>query len=350
MKTIHTILLLGGLLPAQALAQDPSRQHDATQQEQKRQDDLTKAQRSGAIDLRKGAKVIGADIHRGYTAAVPPAGEEHDDRKAGEKLGEIEHLIVRASDGSIPYAVVSLDEGLDTGSKLFALPFEVLKPQMSTDMDRLVFDLNVDAERLRGAPSFDDDKWPDLSTGEALRNVDDFFRDTVRNLQELARRDEVGTQPAGARREQQPFLLRFDKVRGCQVDTSSGKDAGEIEELAVDVHNGAIAFALLSTGGFLGLGEDHHAVPWKAFDFTMKVDEDDPKDQELVCRLNIPESQLENAPKYDKSDWKKVNDSGYLERVYTHYGATPYWRHGSASEAGQTEGRTTDPNQKPGGR
>jgi sporulation protein YlmC with PRC-barrel domain len=280
----------------------------------------TSAEKS--VRLHKSKDVIGADIYRG-TAGIATTGDDKD------KIGEVKNLLV-SPDGHIAYTVVSMDEGLDTGDKLFAMPWGVLQPAMDRDEDKdeCEFVVSLDDARLRTAPSFDEDSWPNLVAVDSLRSVDEFYRDVARGTVREGgfQGDTTGTQPASAAR---PMLLRLSEVRGCEVDTTTGKDAGEIEEIALDGKNGRVAFAILSTGGFLGLGEDRHAVPWQAFNFSQPTDGDG--DRKLTCRLNISESKLENAPKYDKSDWKKVADPLYVERVYSHYGYPAYW---TSSDAG----------------
>lgn len=259
--------------------------------------------------LHKGKDVIGADIRD----------------QSREELGEVKDLVLNR-EGWIDYAVLELDKGLGSGAKLYAVPWAVLQPAMGKDADECEFVFAVDKERLRAAPSFSDDHWPDVASADWARPVDEFYGSEVRSREASSPIGNEGApvaRPAGLTRG---MGVRATELRGCNnVKTSTGEKAGEIEEIGLDQKNGRVALLVLSTGGFLGLGEDHHAVPWQALSFSRESDGDDKDDQKLVCRLNIPESKLENAPKFER-DWVKVSDPMYTERVYTHFGYPVYWK------------------------
>jgi sporulation protein YlmC with PRC-barrel domain len=265
----------------------------------------------------KGETVFGADI-----------------RSGGEDIGDIKDLIVDR-DGQITYVVLGIDKGDD---RLVALPWKAMQIAISKDdPDDYEFAVVVDKARLATAPTFKNDKWPNLASADWARETDEFFRD-VDDMGRGARpagtpTDEgAGARPAGMAKA---LAFRGKKLQGCQVDTSEGKNAGEIENLAIDAKSGRIAFVVLSTGGFLGLGEDHHAIPMQAFTFTREDDDD------LTCKLNIPESKLEGAPKFDKSDWDAADDVVFVEKIYSHYGYPPYW-------SDRPMGGTEVPVKKPG--
>lgn len=267
----------------------------------------------------KGETVFGADL-----------------RSGGEDVGDIKDFIVDR-DGQISYVILGIDKGDD---RLVAVPWKALKTVVSKDdPNDYEFDVLVDKARLATAPTFNKDKWPNLASADWARETDAFFHD-VADLGRGARpagtpTDEgAGARPAGMAKA---LAFRGKKLQGCQVATSSGANAGEIENLAIDPKNGRVAFVVLSTGGFLGLGEDHHAVPMQAFTFT-REDNDD-----LDCKLNIPESKLENAPKFSKSDWDAADDVVFIEKVYTHYGYPAYWSDRPMPATGKEE-----PVRKPG--
>ena len=83
----------------------------------------------------------------------------------------------------------------------------------------------------------------------------------------------------------------------------------------IDKISGKVAYAVISFGGFLGMGEDYYPVPWQ----TLKYDTN------LGGYLtNLTSDRLQNAPKYSKStdwNWNRDND----QRVYDYYKARPYW-------------------------
>jgi len=83
----------------------------------------------------------------------------------------------------------------------------------------------------------------------------------------------------------------------------------------VDVESGRVAYAVLSFGGFLGMGNKLFALPWRALAL----------DEERKCFiLDIDKKTLESAPGFDKDHWPDLSDEDYARSVYTHYGQS-YW-------------------------
>ena len=107
------------------------------------------------------------------------------------------------------------------------------------------------------------------------------------------------------------------KVMGASTLTSdevrnqSGEDLGKIEEIMLDVPSGRIAYAVLSFGGFLGIGDKLFAVPWQA----LQLNEDD-----KCFILNVSKDRLEDAPGFDKNNWPDMSDPEFGGRVYDYYG------------------------------
>jgi sporulation protein YlmC with PRC-barrel domain len=106
---------------------------------------------------------------------------------------------------------------------------------------------------------------------------------------------------------------------GDDVKNPAGEDLGKIEEIMIDVNSGRVAYAVLSFGGFLGIGDKLFAVPWGAITLDT-VDE--------VFVLDVDEETLENAPGFDKDNWPKTtsDDDTWMVTVYEYYDRTPYWK------------------------
>lgn len=90
---------------------------------------------------------------------------------SGEDLGHIEDLMIDPVSGKIDYAVLSFGGFLGIGDKLFAVPFD----QLSVDRENKRMVLNVDKERLKDAPGFDKDDWPDFADPSFRTHVTDFY-------------------------------------------------------------------------------------------------------------------------------------------------------------------------------
>ena len=80
----------------------------------------------------------------------------------GESLGRIEDYMIDLNNGRIAYCVLSFGGFLGMGDKLFAIPWQA----MTLDTENKCFILNIDKERLRNAPGFDKDNWPDTTNPE----------------------------------------------------------------------------------------------------------------------------------------------------------------------------------------
>ena len=110
-------------------------------------------------------------------------------------------------------------------------------------------------------------------------------------------------------------LIASDKVEGTKVYDPNGEHIGSIERILVEKRSGKVSYAVLSFGGFLGIGTDHYPLPWAKLNY----------DEQLGgYRVDVSKEQLEGAPKYDREDdtyWS--SDNG--RRVYDYYGVTPYW-------------------------
>lgn len=114
------------------------------------------------------------------------------------------------------------------------------------------------------------------------------------------------------------FMLASD-VKGHKVVNKNAEDLGKIEDYMLDLENGRIAYAVLSFGGFLGMGEKLFAIPWSAFNVQLFEN-----DMRIV--LNVDKEILTKAQGFDKSQLPLRYSQ--LSSVYTYYGYKPYWQTG----------------------
>lgn len=111
-------------------------------------------------------------------------------------------------------------------------------------------------------------------------------------------------------------LISADRVEGTSVYGADGEKIGSIYGLMLNKLSGKVAYAVVSFGGFLGIGEKYHPLPWDVLKY------DTSKDGYLV---GLTRDQLENAPTYDPGDERQLYDRDYETRVHSHYGTAPYW-------------------------
>ena len=89
----------------------------------------------------------------------------------GEDLGNIKEFILDMETGQVAYAVLSFGGVLGIADKLFAVPLQAL----TLDTDRKCFVLDVPKERLRNAPGFDKDRWPDMANQQFNDDIHGFY-------------------------------------------------------------------------------------------------------------------------------------------------------------------------------
>lgn len=115
-----------------------------------------------------------------------------------------------------------------------------------------------------------------------------------------------------------PALMGADTLLGNDVYNKDGEDLGDIKELMIDMASGHLAYAVLSFGGVLGMGEKLFAVPWSA----LTLDTENKR-----FTLDVPKATLKDAPGFDKEQWPSMSDPTWARGVHkfygTRYGAAP---------------------------
>jgi hypothetical protein len=104
-------------------------------------------------------------------------------------------------------------------------------------------------------------------------------------------------------------------VEGTPVYRSNGDEAGRVERVMIDKISGKVAYAVMSFGGFMGIGDDYYPLPWSVLTYNPRLD---------GYEVNILEPQLKGAPYYGKQSWDWA-DRARGQKVYDYYGVTPDW-------------------------
>jgi hypothetical protein len=110
-----------------------------------------------------------------------------------------------------------------------------------------------------------------------------------------------------------PALMGADTLLGNDVYNGADENLGSIKEFMIDMPSGRIAYAVLSFGGFLGMGDRLFAVPWQA----LKLDTANKR-----FTLNVSKDKLKNAPGFDKDHWPSMADPTWATGVHTFYGVS----------------------------
>ena len=125
---------------------------------------------------------------------------------------------------------------------------------------------------------------------------------------------------AEARMATYPNIFPAKKsVIGTRVINQQNEDLGKIEDIVIDADAGRIAYAVLSFGGFLGMGDKYFAIPWEALRFNPF----NTTDKHIV--LNVDKKLLDNAPGFNKDNWPNMADQSWGNQIFAHYGYKPYW-------------------------
>ena len=101
---------------------------------------------------------------------------------------------------------------------------------------------------------------------------------------------------------------------------------GQIERVMIDKISGKVAYAVMSFGGFMGIGQDYYPAPWSLLTYNPSLE---------GYEVNISEQQLKGAPKYNRHENWDWSDRAREQRVYDYYGVGPYW--GSYSSTADTQ-------------
>lgn len=128
-------------------------------------------------------------------------------------------------------------------------------------------------------------------------------------------RDNLGMYKANTTDGPGPRLMGADTLNGNDVFNPEGEDLGDIKEIMLNVNTGQVSYAVLSYGGFLGMGEKLFAVPWNALTL-------DTVNKRFT--LNVSKDRLESAPGFDSDDWPDMSDQIWAQGIHTYYGTAPH--------------------------
>jgi len=244
----------------------------------------------------------------------------------GERLGDVNDLVVDPVSGQVAYAVIGAGGFLGIGEKLSAFPMSSFKiargdarATTATPADRsastapatpasrmlpgrstrdLQLVLNADPKQLKGAPNFDRDQWPDWS--------DNTFRSGV------YRAAGVNAPPVAA--AQTGKLVRASELMAADVQDAQNKDIGDIEDLVVDMSSGRVHYAVVEFERGWFESDKIVALPMTALR---------PSSDKGKLIFSGDRSLLSQAPSFEKTAWPDLNAPTYrgdVERYMATWG------------------------------
>ena len=125
----------------------------------------------------------------------------------------------------------------------------------------------------------------------------------------------ISASGSGVRQGPGPELMGANTLVGNDVYNLKNEDLGDIKEIMLDMRTGRVSYAVLSFGGFLGMGEKLFAVPWNAL--TLDT-------QNKRFTLNVEKDRLESAPGFDQDSWPNMADPSWAKSIHDYYGTKPY--------------------------
>lgn len=240
--------------------------------------------------LMKGSKIVGAEVKNSQD----------------EKLGKIQELAIDLEAGRVVEVIVSAGGVLGVGDKLVAIPTASFKAK---DEQSVILDL--DKARLKEATEFDGANWDSsLSPGQVARTYREYglapyFQD---------RADRTGT--AALSTDRMGYAQKASRLIGFPVENRQGEKVGKVNDLLVDLHSGRVVQAVVSAGGFLGIGNELNFVPPEAFRYNA---------EHSALVLDVTRESLGKAPRFNGDEWTAAADPAGYGDIYEYYRVKPYF-------------------------
>lgn len=230
--------------------------------------------------LVKGTQVLGAKVFN----------------QNAEHLGEIKDILFDENEGGVAYGVLSIGGWLGIGNDLTVVPWKFIK-QSKGDSPGFVVDL--DKAKLKDAPHFADNSWPDMN---------DQWNMTAATY--------YGVDSAMLKGKK---LVRASEAIGSKLWNQKAEEIGDIEDLLMHPNSGKVAYGVLSVGQWMNMGDKLVTVPWSLIRQS--------KGASPGYVLNVDKSKLKPEYFFDSNQWPDYNDPAWNTRTYSYYGVSPYWYH-----------------------
>jgi sporulation protein YlmC with PRC-barrel domain len=110
--------------------------------------------------------------------------------------------------------------------------------------------------------------------------------------------------------------IRAKRVIGTNVKDTSGAKIGQVEDVMLDKQSNSIMFAVIGFGGFLGMAEKYHPIPWASLDYN---------ESENAYVVNYTKDQLKAAPAGSIDELTRDSGMQFRDKAYDYYKAPRYW-------------------------
>lgn len=293
-----------------SMAENKATNQQTQYQQQTQQQQIQ--QRQGGAQFVRTDQLVGADV----------------ENNNGEDLGSITDIVLSPDHKTVSYVVLTHGGTLGMGGERFAVPWQGLQFQYEDDGDLEKVILDIPENRFEQAQGFDRDNWPQTADN--------------RWLPASAQQQQSGTmqQQQQQRGQTDRKVMEYRKVSeltGLTVRNQQDRDLGNIENLIIDsrMGQGHVAFAVISYGGVLGIGENLSAVPFSALEIRPQND---------MAMLNATRQQLDQTA-FSSDQYPNFGDRQYAQNIHRQYNQEPYWEVFGFGGAQQQDGMQQQPQQ-----
>ncbi len=256
-----------------------------------------------------------------------------------DKLGKVEELAVDVESGRVVLVILSSGGFAGIGDRLTAVPPGALH----RDATNRVLHLDATKETVKGAPAFERAKWAETFDSADLASLRRHYgqesasrdarqdtvllgqRDTEDSLNTVSTRKTNGTWDKERIQSDTPLPLSASRLGhvqkasalvGLPVQNLQDEKLGKVDNVLVDLPSGRIVAVIVSSGGFLGLGDELSAVPPTALQWTA---------DRSILRLDASKEMLSAAPHFKADQWPDFSDATYADGVYRAYRLESYF-------------------------
>jgi hypothetical protein len=254
----------------------------------------------------------------------------------------VDDLALDVESGRIVQVILSTGGFIGIGNTLTAVPPGALH----CDAAHKVLHLDADKEKLTGAPKFETSQWAEYSDSNHLAAVYRYYGeepafnfiqtgDVVVDGQPttVATRKADGTWDKNRLASGSKCMIptsrlgqiqKASKLMGSSVKNLQDEKLGNVKNILVDLPSGRIVAVIVSSGGFLGMGDELSAVPPTALRFTTDRD---------TLQLDTTKEMLSAAPHFKANQWPDFAQPSYVGGVYRAYNVEPYFATDASTEA-----------------
>jgi len=253
----------------------------------------------------------------------------------GKQAGSLDGLMVDLSKGDVIYALIASGGDLDIGNDRIVVPYRIIQAPSHDDDSPLM--VNQSLDKIKKGKRIVETRFTELSNAEQVPEIYGPYGIAMPYgyvAPPSTQRTEhpyryVLIRPNGLTMMGAPDRTLAQKIRGSVVQRMNGDTIGTVDQVMINPNNGRIPYLLLSSGGFLGIGNDWVPVPPEAV--TWSAD----KNAFVMNDANVKPEAMQLLHKTDLPAGVQRSE---LEALYDRFGLQPYWRNDSGNRQAGNEG------------